>query len=231
VQAKLRRLNALLYKAARSDVLSSDMCGIVIAGYGADEHYPCVVSHETDGIYANRLKIVSKTPSHITHANSSIVAPYAQRVAANLFVEGVDQTYQEYIEESISDLIIGLAEISAKYFNISNKKKIEAFKQRLRKTAEDYIDVLGATRWQEFIRPVLESVDVLDKAEMASLAESIVSLTALKQKISLDIETVGGPIDVAFISKGDGFIWIKRKHYFDEKLNPFFFKKYLPGTA
>ncbi len=24
-------------------------------------------------------------------------------------------------------------------------------------------------------------------------------------------ETVGGPIDIAFISKGEGFIWIKKK--------------------
>jgi len=65
---------------------------------------------------------------------------------------------------------------------------------------------------------------------MALLAENLVSLTALKQKISLETETVGGPIDVAFISKNDGFIWIKRKHYFDGKLNPFFFDKYLTGT-
>ncbi len=28
-------------------------------------------------------------------------------------------------------------------------------------------------------------------------------------------------------SKHNGFIWIKRKHYFDPSLNPFFFKKYL----
>lgn len=229
--AQLRRLVALLYKAALSNVLSSDMCGIVIAGYGAEEHYPCVVSHETDGIYANRLKIVSKRPEPIRRDNQSMIAPFAQRVAANLFVEGVDQTYQDYIDESISDLISGLAEVSAKYFKVQNRRRINSFKKLLSKTATDYIDVLNATRWNEFIRPVLDAVRVLDKAEMATLAESIVSLTALKQKISLDIETVGGPIDVAFISKGDGFIWIKRKHYFDEKLNPFFFKKYLPGTT
>jgi len=63
---------------------------------------------------------------------------------------------------------------------------------------------------------------------MATLAESLVSTTAMKQKVSLELETVGGPIDVAFISRNDGFIWIKRKHYFEEKLNPFFFQKYLP---
>ena len=39
-------------------------------------------------------------------------------------------------------------------------------------------------------------------------------------------ESVGGPVDVAVISKGDGFIWIKRKHYFDPSLNSHFFTNY-----
>jgi len=42
-------------------------------------------------------------------------------------------------------------------------------------------------------------------------------------------ETVGGPIDVAVISKGDGFIWIKRKHYFSPELNHHFFDNYYEG--
>jgi len=33
-------------------------------------------------------------------------------------------------------------------------------------------------------------------------------------------------IDVAVISKGDGFVWIKRKHYFKAELNPQFFANY-----
>ena len=33
------------------------------------------------------------------------------------------------------------------------------------------------------------------------------------------------PIDVAVISKGDGFIWIRRKHYFNAELNPSFFRR------
>jgi hypothetical protein len=39
-------------------------------------------------------------------------------------------------------------------------------------------------------------------------------------------ESVGGPVDVAVISKGDGFIWIKRKHYFSPDLNSQFFNNY-----
>ncbi|MDP6474755.1 MAG: hypothetical protein QF894_07610, partial [Alphaproteobacteria bacterium] len=64
------------------------------------------------------------------------------------------------------------------------------------------------------------------KEEIAGLAEALVSLTSLKRRVSEDEETVGGPIDVAVISKGDGFIWIKRKHYFDPAKNPYSFDKY-----
>lgn len=58
------------------------------------------------------------------------------------------------------------------------------------------------------------------------MAEALVNLTSFKRKISLEIETVGEPIDVAIISKGDGFIWIKRKHYFDPKINLRFIENY-----
>src|ERR1022692_518481 len=64
------------------------------------------------------------------------------------------------------------------------------------------------------------------KDELAAMAESLVNLTSFKRRITAEAETVGGPIDVAVISKGDGFVWIRRKHYFDRNLNPGFFANY-----
>ena len=63
---------------------------------------------------------------------------------------------------------------------------------------------------------------MLPKDELASMAESLVSITSFKRKVGKGSETVGGPIDVAIISKGNGFIWVKRKHYFKSELNPHF---------
>ena len=40
------------------------------------------------------------------------------------------------------------------------------------------------------------------------------------QRLSNDLESVGGEIDVAIISKSDGFIWKKKKDYFKHDLNP-----------
>ena len=59
------------------------------------------------------------------------------------------------------------------------------------------------------------------------MAESLIYLTYLKRRITFAEESVGGAVDVAIISKGDGFVWIKRKLYFDSKLNEHFIDNYL----
>ncbi len=58
------------------------------------------------------------------------------------------------------------------------------------------------------------------------MAESLVNLTKFQRKISPHIESVGGAVDVAVISKGDGFVWIKRKFYFEPQMNPRFLANY-----
>jgi hypothetical protein len=61
---------------------------------------------------------------------------------------------------------------------------------------------------------------MLSIEEMAHLAENLVSLESLKEKMTRSTETVGGPVDVAAITKSEGFVWIRRKLYFDPALNP-----------
>ena len=77
----------------------------------------------------------------------------------------------------------------------------------------------------ESMRPIIQSVASLPIEELALLAESMINITSLRRKVAIDrnIGTVGGQIDVSIISKGDGFIWLKRKHYFDRKYNPQYF--------
>jgi hypothetical protein len=85
------------------------------------------------------------------------------------------------------------------------------------------------SRFQQQIQDMLL---LMPKQEMASLAEAMVNLTSIKRKFSSEKETVAGPIDVAVISRSDGFIWVKRKHYFDKELNPgYFVRKFGNGIG
>ncbi|WP_221919078.1 hypothetical protein, partial [Vibrio cholerae] len=90
------------------------------------------------------------------------------------------------------------------------------------KIQEKSFDISQDTRnfiQNNYINKVVDMIQHLPKNEMAYMAESLVNLTAFKRKVSNDSDTVGGPIDVAVISKGDGFVWVKRKYYFNNELN------------
>lgn len=64
------------------------------------------------------------------------------------------------------------------------------------------------------IHPAMPIQDAID------LAEFLVDLTIGYLRFNPGAPTVGGPVEVAAITKHEGFKWIKRKHYFGRKLNP-----------
>ena len=94
------------------------------------------------------------------------------------------------------------------------------------KVATEFINKTSEQFRHGYTDPLLNTVVNLDKEDMSNMAESFVSLTSLVRRMSPMEETVGGPVDVIFISKGDGLIWMKRKHYFNPDLNAQFFANY-----
>lgn len=96
-----------------------------------------------------------------------------------------------------------------------------------RKVFTEFVDKMNDIRIENYQKPIERAISVMPMPELATVAEVFVNLSQIRQRMSLETETVGGPIDVAVISKGDGFVWIKRKHYFDKDINPFFLEKYL----
>lgn len=73
--------------------------------------------------------------------------------------------------------------------------------------------------WRLNFNPLVQVILSLSIQEMAHLAESLLGLESLKERVTLPSESVGGPIDVAAITKSEGLVWIKRKHYFEADLN------------
>jgi len=61
------------------------------------------------------------------------------------------------------------------------------------------------------------------------MAEAPVNLTKFRRRVTMERETVGGPIDVVVITKGDGFVWIRRKHYFASEYNSRVIARYAQG--
>jgi hypothetical protein len=65
-----------------------------------------------------------------------------------------------------------------------------------------------------FILAAMPLQDAID------LAEFMVDFTIKFSRFTMGAPTVGGPIEIAAISKHEGFRWVKRKYYFNRELNP-----------
>jgi hypothetical protein len=213
---------------------SPQSSGVVIAGFGDDEYFPALIHLDADGyVGLADIKIVQKQQQEITRDNACAIIPFAQKEMVHRFMDGIDPDLLNVLPGVFYDALLkNCLEVLEQHGDAA--KKTDQIKDAIRQAARDSIDGLGK-RFQNMIRrgfsqPIVGMVAALPKDELAHLAESLVALTSLKRHVSHDVETVGGPIDVALISKGDGFVWIKRKHYFKPELNPHFSPNYMRGV-
>ena len=136
---------------------------------------------------------------------------------------GIDPDLEYLIVNNLESFINSICTIAQQTFNCSNCKiseqQIKTLQEKSLEEIKKMLSFINLQRQNCFVSPVYDMVSSLPKEELANMAETLVNLTSFKRKITMDAETVGGPIDVAVISKSEGFIWIKRKLYFDKNLN------------
>jgi hypothetical protein len=218
-----------LIRAFPSDLAA----GVVVAGYGEDETFPSLYSTEVDGRVAGKLKILERKSSKITSAADGQVTHFAQTDVIERLLNGVDDRFASNTAEFIDKAVTQVAETIEKATRRKriSKKKIEERMSLIREVVdtvvEEYQTKTVKTLKSGFSREFDRMIAMMPKQEIIELAEALVSITAVERKATSDEGTVGGPIDVAFLTKHEGFVWIKRKHYFNRDLNPrYFWRKY-----
>ena len=190
--------------------------GFVIAGFGDDEIFPQLRSFEFESSVYGVHKWFPKQKN--APKTTAQIIPFAQTEMIETFVAGRALSLDGFLENFINEFF--------------EEQKSELAKQKVNtQTIQDLLDTINenlvtqfSEKLQQFtkdnhVNPLMNTVASMPKEELAAMAEALINLTAIKRRLSPDAETVGGPTDVAIISKGDGFVWIKRKHYFDKEIN------------
>lgn len=98
-------------------------------------------------------------------------------------------------------------------------KTVADLSNRVKATLANMGDSIMTEARREHAIPMRRVLGVLPVDEMADLAETLINLQSLKEKVTKNSETVGGPVDVAIITKNEGLLWAKRKHFFEIDLN------------
>ncbi|MYL58985.1 hypothetical protein GLW20_15870 [Virgibacillus halodenitrificans] len=224
-------LNALLselaFEVTKSDYFSLGSTGIVFCGYGEKEIFPHLLNYRLEGFVNGQLKYKKLKDKEISYtsdkkAGTAAILPFAQREMVDSFMYGIEPTMEDTIFGIVEEVLTNYHEQIKKHLNIDLTDK--QVKETMRLGNEMYESIQSSVneyQQSNYIEPLLGVVRSLPKEELAEMAEALVNLTSFKRRVTRATESVGPPIDVAVITKGDGFIWMKRKNYVNSEINAF----------
>lgn len=211
--------------------------GFVFAGFGDKELFPAFYAHIVVGVVNGKVVHLRHSKSQISARIPAALGAFAQHETTDLFINGIDphllielSKFQRSYFLDYPETVLNLVEqklVETKRIQALDTKERDELTKVLRKYGEqnyaDFTRSLSSYIQNNHANAILPVVAHLPKDELAAMADSLVSLASFRKKVTMEAPTVGGPTDVAVISKKDGFIWIKRKYYFEQGLNPHYF--------
>ena len=197
---------------------TSNAMGLFFCGYGKNDAFPKFTHIELYNVVGGKVKY-KLIENYEESNNQAQIVPLAQKDVILTFCKGISNTFINYIPQKVESIINAKIDAIPDIFTDSQKGEL---KEALLSVKNELASAIDTTIQNSNVMPILNSVQLIPLAEMAFFAENLVNMTTLKRTFAIDgnQQTVGGPTDVAVLSKGDGFVWIKRKLYFDGQLNP-----------
>lgn len=202
--------------------------GLIICGFGGTDLFPSLYAVDIDGYIAGSLRYRMSHNVTISRGDDTGNAiSFAQTDVVDRLLKGSDNRFVDRAKSFIRENVSGSIERNFTRLKLKIVKDdgTEIPPSEMGGLLGDFIasqfeSKFAANLTHEFERKFKETIALMPKQDLIELAEALVSITAVERKASDDAGTVGGPIDVALITRAEGFVWIKRKHHFNAELNP-----------
>ncbi|MCH5167953.1 MAG: hypothetical protein J1F35_08755 [Erysipelotrichales bacterium] len=198
---------------------------LVFVGYGDKEYFPNITSIWLYSSLNEEWKAGVADSQSISNHQNALICPFAQMEDMATLIEGINPALEKALQTEVGNTLNEFKQEILKevadpsIIDKVSKIDIGNFVNRFR-------NICNLIKAQAYTRPLVSHLGQLEKEDLALLAENLIAITSLRKKVTMAPESVGGPIDVAVISKYDGVYLAKRKMYFDEKLNPQFRENY-----
>lgn len=198
--------------------------GLVFAGYGEKDIFPSMYTIEVAGVLDGRLRhfVNKERIAQIDHNNVAMICPYAQADVMQTFMDGISPDIREHVllrDEQLVNQVqkriyekLAAANVGEEILELVRDIDFNETREQMDEELSEYIQ-------KEKEDGLLTAVEMFNVQELASMAESLVSITNLQRHFTSSEESVGGPVDVAVITRNEGFIWIKRKLWFSQEMN------------
>lgn len=224
------RLTAVIEETLKRATPYSSSTGLVVAGFGEQEIFPTLVHVNVFEPILSCLKYTEGQEVDIGRDGPKArVLAFDQREMAERFLFGLDTQLKQRLGRFARETVSSIRETIIEHLTFEDDDEEANFKEAVSKAEAAFVHEFEnsgmETIRQDSQRSVEEMVEFMPKQDLAEFAEALVNLSSLQRRVNSGVETVGGPIDVAVISKAEGLVWVKRKHYFPAELNARFFNR------
>lgn len=186
---------------------------LVFTGYGCEQEYPSLVAAAVcEGIDRRvNYNIQKKDVIEISDKRPVAICPYAQDDVIEALLNGVGKEWKartdSEFKRSLSIRFHSTYEVPGYKLNrYAASLATDDLKSDFKRSAANLIRK-NRREWEK-------ALNQYDLRSIAELAECLVDLTGFQRILTFEQEGVGGPVDLAVISKSDGFQWLSRKSWY-----------------
>ena len=210
------RLREIAVFAVVKDAFFEHYTGVVFAGFGAKEKFPSMRSYLASSVVLGILKRKRDRQADIGADSGPVFQPFAQDRMIRTFLTGMDQHLRMFVYSETLKLSRGLvADIVGRTPNLNDAQKNAIFRDysnnNLAAAVNEFFRSVDNYQYAVHTRPILRAINSLPKKELGETAASLIKLNSFQQKVMHSVETVGGPIDVAVITRNGGLEWKREK--------------------
>lgn len=203
------------YAHLRSKVfLNGTSTGVVFVGYGEKDIFPSAFATVIGGCVDNRLRYYFDTDrsDKITHDKTACVIPFAQGDVMLTMMKGIaPDLYSTIADEVHASMEKAVQQVAEKFGLPNDDQTTEVAAPIIEKIQDEFTETIDEVIRERFTSGIVDTVESFNVEDLVNMAESLISITNLQRHITSSEETVGGPIDVAVITKTRGFQWAKQK--------------------
>lgn len=191
---------------------------LIFTGYGSEQDYPSLVATKVGAGLENRVNYHIRKEDIVSISDEipAAICPFAQTDISKAIVEGVHKTLFHIVGRELkssldpdNSILFDGEQTDLVFKEMLSEVKIDNLLQNMTKS----VARKGKKNQQEWVMKLKD----YDLKAMAMLAESMIELTGFHRILNFQQEGVGGLIDLAVITKNDGFTWLNRKSWYGGK--------------
>jgi len=206
--ATRERLRDIAVYAVTRDAFFEHYTGIVFAGFGSRDKFPSMRSYLSSSVILGILKRKQDRSADMTSDAGPVVQPFAQDRMIRTFLTGMDQYLRMFMYGETLKLSMSLVSDVIGRAPISDAERQALFRDYSEKNMgyalREFFKSIDAYQYAVHTRPIYRAIGSLPKRELGETAASLIKLNSFQQKVMHSVETVGGPIDVAVITRNGG---------------------------